>query len=83
MIGDNARKNVVANYEKKTIRVIEPQYILLNWPILYALAWDKLRLSPRVFRIDRIQKARICGSIFHLRDKEIFTNSYVPLDQAI
>jgi len=52
MIGDNARKNVVANYEKKTIRVIEPRYILLNWPILYALAWDKLRLSPRVFRVD-------------------------------
>ncbi|MBL4672096.1 MAG: WYL domain-containing protein, partial [Arenicella sp.] len=65
------------------LRVVEAHYILLNWPIWYILAWDHLRLSPRVFRIDRIKNARIIDDNFQLRQKHIFTNIYIPLDQTI
>jgi predicted DNA-binding transcriptional regulator YafY len=68
---------------ERTLRVIETHYILLNWPIWYILAWDHLRLSPRVFRIDRIKNARIVDGSFQLRQKDIFTNIYIPLDQTI
>jgi len=66
-----------------TLRVIEVQYILLNWPIWYIIAWDHLRLSSRVFRIDRIKKARIIDSRFKLRQKHLFTDIYTPFYQTI
>ena len=68
---------------EQTIRLVEAHYILLNWPIWYILAWDHLRLSPRVFRIDRIKHARIIDDNFQLRQKHIFTNIFIPLDQTI
>ena len=57
---------------ERTLRVIEPQYILLNWPIWYILAWDHLRSSSRVFRVDRIQNARLVEGSFQMRAKELF-----------
>lgn len=66
-----------------TLRVIEAQYILLNWPIWYILAWDHLRSSSRVFRIDRIKSARIIDSSFQLRKKHLFTDIYMPFYQSI
>jgi len=66
-----------------TLRVIEVQYILLNWPIWYIIAWDHLRLSSRVFRIDRIKEARIIDSRFKLRQKHLFTDIYTPFYQSI
>jgi predicted DNA-binding transcriptional regulator YafY len=66
-----------------TVRVIEAQYILLNWPIWYIIAWDHLRLSSRVFRIDRIKKARSVDRSFQLRPKHLFTSLYTPFYQSI
>ena len=66
-----------------TTRVIEVQYILLNWPVWYILAWDHLRSAPRIFRIDRIKNTRIVEGNFQLRAKDVFTSSLVPLDQTI
>jgi len=66
-----------------TLRVIEAQYILLNWPIWYIIAWDHLRLSPRLFRIDRIKSASIVDSSFQLRQKGTFSGNYTPFYKTI
>jgi len=68
---------------ERTLRVIEAQYILLNWPIWYILAWDHLRTSSRVFRIDRIKNARIVEDSFQLRPKKMFTDIFTPFYQTI
>lgn len=68
--------------ERRT-RVIEAQYILLNWPIWYIIAWDHLRDSSRVFRIDRIKAAKLVDGSFTLRPKEDFTGIYRPFYQTI
>ena len=68
---------------EETLRMIEAHYILLNWPIWYILAWDHLRLSSRVFRIDRIKSARINDSRFQLRPKHLFNAVYTPFKHTI
>ncbi len=50
-----------------TERVVEPQYILLNWPVWYLLGWDHLRDSPRMFRVDRISRTHSLSVRFRLR----------------
>jgi predicted DNA-binding transcriptional regulator YafY len=81
------RKHMEIEYQseagERTLRVIEVQYILLNWPIWYIIAWDHLRLSSRVFRIDRIKNARIVDGSFQLRPKHVFTDIYKPFYQTI
>lgn len=68
---------------EQTSRVIEAQYILLVWPIWYILAWDHLRASTRVFRIDRISKTRITNDVFKLRPKKLYINERTPYFQTI
>jgi len=68
---------------ENTVRVIEAQYILLNWPIWYILAWDHLRLAVRVFRIDRIKAARVIDKHFIVRNEEFFTEVYRSFYQTI
>ena len=41
---------------RKTTRETDPQFLLLNWPAWYLLAWDYLKDEIRVFRIDRISQ---------------------------
>jgi predicted DNA-binding transcriptional regulator YafY len=50
-----------------TTRSIEPQFLYLNMPVWYVLAWDLLRQAPRTFRIDRIIGARPLEALFRLR----------------
>ncbi len=55
---------------KTTNRTIEPQYLFLNWPVWYALAWDELREDVRCFRLDRICASEIqCESFKTRKDK--------------
>lgn len=68
---------------ERTLRVIEAQYILLNWPIWYIISWDHLRQSSRVFRIDRMKNARLVDGNFQLRPKHMFTGIYTPFYQTI
>lgn len=68
---------------EQTTRVIEAQYILLNWPIWYITAWDHLRSSSRMFRIDRIQSARPVEGHFQLKPIEAFIGIYTPFYQSI
>jgi predicted DNA-binding transcriptional regulator YafY len=40
---------------KRTQRLIEPQFLLLNYPVWYVLAWDPVREGVRTFRCDRLK----------------------------
>lgn len=55
--------------KKRSHRIIEPQYLLLNWPVWYVFGWDHLREAPRMFRLDRIVKARKVNETFRLKRK--------------
>jgi predicted DNA-binding transcriptional regulator YafY len=52
---------------EKTERAIEPQYLLLSYPVWYAIAWDDLRSEVRTFRCDRIERARLLDDAFRPR----------------
>ena len=60
----------VSEKQELTERLIEPQILLLNWPIWYLLSWDELRNDVRLFRIDRIIQANITNTYFKLRKKQ-------------
>lgn len=70
------RKKINITYkdgeERKTNRTIEPQYLFLNWPVWYALAWDDLRDDVRCFRLDRICGSNIQNEDFKLRNDRKF-----------
>jgi predicted DNA-binding transcriptional regulator YafY len=50
----------------KTVRVIEPHYLFLSYPVWYVLAWDRLREDIRIFRCDRIEKIQAMDEGFTL-----------------
>lgn len=52
---------------KKTRRVIEPHFMLLNWPVWYVYGWDDLREENRYFRVDRILKCELRNDKFKLK----------------
>lgn len=68
---------------EQTLRVIEAQYILLDWPTWYIIAWDHLRMSSRMFRIDRIKNTRAVGGAFRLRPQHLFIDKFAPYFKAI
>ncbi|WPB78349.1 WYL domain-containing protein [Archangium violaceum] len=54
----------------RTVRVVEPHYLLLSWPAWFLLVWDHLRGAVRMLRVDRIESARLTGSTFRVRSSE-------------
>ncbi|MCE9667859.1 WYL domain-containing protein [Myxococcus stipitatus] len=54
----------------RTVRVVEPHYLLLSWPAWFLLVWDHLRGAVRMLRVDRIESARLTGSTFRVRTSE-------------
>jgi predicted DNA-binding transcriptional regulator YafY len=52
---------------EETERAIEPHYLLLSYPVWYALSWDDLRNEVRTFRCDRIERARLLDEAFRPR----------------
>ncbi|MEM8591477.1 MAG: WYL domain-containing protein [Pseudomonadota bacterium] len=64
-------------------REIEPHYMLLKYPVWYVLAVDHLRMSPRVFRCDRMRRASRTGTPFRLRPKDDFQSSLVEQELLI
>lgn len=64
-------------------RQIEPQYLLLKYPIWYVVAIDRLTDEPRTFRCDRMLEASICEARFKLLSKEAFQPSLVVDDQSL
>jgi predicted DNA-binding transcriptional regulator YafY len=57
---------------KRSLRLIEPQFLYLSWPVWYLLAWDRMREDVRTFRIDRIVKAAKRTEGFALRAERPF-----------
>src|SRR5687767_1475328 len=55
-----------------TSRNVEPQFLYLNVPVWYLLAWDRLRAAVRHFRIDRIKSVTLLDSGFRLADPRLF-----------
>lgn len=53
-------------------RVIEPHYLLLNYPVWYVLAFDHLKNAPRTFRCDRVLVAEATGTRFQVLPREDF-----------
>ncbi len=64
-------------------RQIEPQYLLLKYPIWYVVAMDRLRNEPRTFRCDRMLGASIEEVRFKLLPKEKFQTSLVVDDHSM
>ena len=65
---------------KKTERAMEPHYLLLSYPVWYALAWDELRNEPRTFRCDRIERARLLDETFRPRQITEFERAIEAID---
>jgi predicted DNA-binding transcriptional regulator YafY len=55
-----------------TSREVEPQFLYLNVPVWYLLAWDRLRGAVRFFRIDRIKSVTPLEASFRLADPRPF-----------
>jgi len=55
-----------------TSRNVEPQFLYLNVPIWYLLAWDRLRSAIRYFRVDRIKSVMVLQTGFRLADARPF-----------
>ncbi len=55
---------------EKTLRVVEPHYLLLSWPAWYLLVWDHLRGAVRMLRVDRVEAARATEGSFRLRSAD-------------
>lgn len=55
-----------------TSRDVEPQFLYLNVPVWYLLAWDRLRGAIRYFRIDRIKSVTPLQTSFRLADPQPF-----------
>jgi predicted DNA-binding transcriptional regulator YafY len=55
-----------------TSRSVEPQFLYLNVPVWYLLAWDRLRAAVRHFRIDRIKSVTPLDAGFRLADSRLF-----------
>jgi predicted DNA-binding transcriptional regulator YafY len=60
---------------EETTRTIEPQFLHLNPPVWYFLAWDHLRDDVRAFRFDRLLRARVLERTFRLRPTSLFLNA--------
>ena len=52
---------------KVSRRIIQPHYLVLGYPVWYALCWDELRADRRTFRLDRIIDIKLTDDHFTLR----------------
>jgi predicted DNA-binding transcriptional regulator YafY len=59
----------VSETKDQSCRIIEPQFLLLNWPVWYVLAWDVAKSAVRMFRVDRIITAQVIAETFRERPK--------------
>ncbi len=73
----------VDEHKQRTARRIEPQFLFLNWPVWYLLAWDHLRQAERMFRIDRIRSATLLPDTFPRRDETPFRKMMEGLAEPI
>ncbi|MCJ8312066.1 MAG: YafY family transcriptional regulator [Saccharospirillaceae bacterium] len=71
------------NKGKNTIRIVEIQYLYVNWPVWYLLVWDHLRDDVRCLRLDRVQTVKILNDTFKLKKADPFLKGFEQFCQAI
>jgi len=69
--------------EARSVRVVEPHYLLLSWPAWYLLVWDHLRDAVRALRVDRIEAAKLTGATFRVRSSESMVASLSDVFTAV
>lgn len=62
-----ARIKYKSEQGQETTREVEPHYLLLNYPVWYALCWDRLREDIRTFRCDRMMSIVLSDESFAVR----------------
>ena len=67
MLQKGAKITYLDAHSKKTTRVIEVHYLILNPPIWYAVCWDQLRRDVRSFRCDRMRQIVLQQEHFEVR----------------
>jgi predicted DNA-binding transcriptional regulator YafY len=72
------RITYVDEAEQVTVREIEPQFLYLNVPVWYLLAWDHLRDGVRFFRVDRLRQVEKLDSTFRARETRLFLSDTEP-----
>ena len=82
---NQANISIIYTSEKKETleRIIEPHYLVLNWPVWYVLAWDHLRKDVRYFRIDRISKVSIRKERFILHHVSNFKKQLEEFSKSL
>lgn len=87
MAGFFESKRIQLNYmdEKNNLtqRQVDPNFLLLNWPVWYLLGWDYLRNDVRVFRLDRIQEIQVEDKTIVRRSNTLFLNAYEQYFKSI
>lgn len=53
-------------------RKVQPHYLLLNYPVWYALCWDELRNAVRTFRCDRMVDVAVGEDTFSVLPASAF-----------
>ena len=66
-----------------TQRTVEPHYLLLSYPVWYAICWDQGKQQPRTFRCDRIEAARVAHEKFQLKEVQAFAESLEGHDYRV
>ncbi|MBL4685916.1 MAG: WYL domain-containing protein [Nannocystaceae bacterium] len=64
----------------RTTRRIEPHYLLLSYPVWYAVAFHHLRGEVRTFRCDRIESAQVGEAEFKQRPLSFFATALEGID---
>jgi predicted DNA-binding transcriptional regulator YafY len=57
----------------RTRRNIEPHGLLVRVPYWYAIAWDRKRNKPRLFRADRVRRPHLTATPFIPRPQDLVT----------
>ncbi|MEM6986343.1 MAG: WYL domain-containing protein, partial [Pseudomonadota bacterium] len=70
-----ARIRYQSKQRVRTRRTVEVHYLVLGYPVWYALCWDKLRSAVRSFRLDRIESVELRDTVFTLRPYSEFEES--------
>jgi predicted DNA-binding transcriptional regulator YafY len=68
---------------QRSQRVIEAQYLLINAPVWYVLAWDVDKAAARCFRLDRLQRAQTLTARFALRPASALVTELGPHFEAL
>ena len=72
-----------ADAATRTVREVEPHYLLLSWPAWYLLVWDHLRGAVRALRVDRIEAARVSTRTFRVRSVDTMRGALPELFGAL